>query len=199
MPLSTQSGVGMGNSVLYMSMSLDGYIAGPNETDDNGLGDGGDRLHEWVFPPEGEVNTRIVEEFMSTGAVVAGRGTFEPAEGWHGDHHDGVPIWVLSRRPVPTWASSMPLVSYTNDIAEAFGAARQAAGDKDVLVHGAATAQRAIAAGLLDEIEIPLIPVRLGAGRRLFEASGSPGRELERIRVLSGEGGVTHLRYRLRY
>jgi dihydrofolate reductase len=93
----------------------------------------------------------------------------------------------------------MPLVSYTNDIAEAFGAARQAAGDKDVLVHGAATAQRAIAAGLLDEIEIHLIPVLLGAGRRLFEASGSPGRELERIRVLSGEGGVTHLRYRLRY
>lgn len=189
----------MGDTVLYMSMSLDGYIAGPNETDDNGLGDGGDRLHEWVFPPEGAVNTRIVDEFMSTGAVVAGRGTFEPAQGWDGDHHDGVPIWVLSRRPVPAWASSMPLVTYTNDIAEAFREARRAAGDQDVLVHGAATAQRAIAAGLLDQIEIHLVPVLLGGGRRLFEASSRRPTELERIRALPGEGGVVHLRYRLRY
>ena len=97
----------MGNTVLYMSMSLDGFIAGPNEADDNGLGDGGDRLHEWVFPPEGGVNSQIVDEFMSTGAVVAGRGTFEPAEGWKGDHHSGVPIWVLSRRPAPDWARGM--------------------------------------------------------------------------------------------
>jgi dihydrofolate reductase len=189
----------MSSTVLYMSMSLDGYIAGPNETDENGLGDGGGRLHEWVFPPEGEVNTQIVDEFMSTGAVVAGRGTFEPAEGWHGDHHDAAPIWVLSRRPVPGWARSMPLVHYTNDIATAFSEARQAAGDRNVLVHGAATAQRAIAAGLLDEIEIHLIPVLLGDGRRLFEPSGAPQTDLERIRVLSGEGGVTHLRYRIRY
>jgi dihydrofolate reductase len=189
----------MSSTVLYMSMSLDGYIAGPNETDENGLGDGGGRLHEWVFPPEGEVNTQIVDEFMSTGAVVAGRGTFEPAEGWQGDHHDGAPIWVLSRRPVPGWARSMPLVHYTNDIATAFSEARQAAGDRNVLVHGAATAQRAIAAGLLDEIEIHLIPVLLGDGRRLFEPSGAPQTDLERIRVLSGEGGVTHLRYRIRY
>lgn len=189
----------MGSTVLYMSMSLDGYIAGPNETDDNGLGDGGDRLHEWVFPAEGSVNTQIVEEFMSTGAVVAGRGTFEPAEGWHGDHHAGVPIWVLSRRPIPEWASSMPSVHYTNDIAAAFREARRAAGDSDVLVHGAATAQRAISAGLLDEMEIHLIPTLLGHGRRLFEPLGSPRLDLERIRVLQGEGGVTHLRYRIRY
>jgi dihydrofolate reductase len=189
----------MGNTVLYMSMSLDGFIAGPNESDDNGLGDGGDMLHQWVFPPEGGVNTQIVEEFMSTGAVVAGRGTFEPAEGWHGDHHDGVPIWVLSRRPVPTWARSMPLVTYTNDIVVAFRDARLAAGDKDVLVHGAATAQRAIAAGLLDQIEVHLIPVLLGGGRRLFDAPRSSPRALERVRVLTGEGGVTHLRYRLLY
>jgi len=182
-----------------MSMSLDGYIAGPNETDDNGLGDGGGILHEWVFPPEGAANTQIVDEFMSTGAVVAGRGTFEPAEGWRGDHHDGVPIWVLSRRSVPAWADSMPLVTYTNDIVSAFAQARRAAGDKDVLVHGAATAQRAIAAGLLDQMEIHLVPVLLGAGRRLFDGDSSPRRGLERVRVLQGESGVTHLRYRLRY
>jgi dihydrofolate reductase len=189
----------VGSTVLYMSMSLDGFIAGPNETDDNGLGDGGDRLHEWVFPPEGGTNAQILDEFMSTRAVVAGRGTFEPAEGWHGDHHDGVPIWVLSRRPIPDWASSMPAVHYTNDIEAAFREARDAAGDKDVLVHGASTAQRALRAGLLDQMEIHLIPVLLGEGRRLFEHLGSQHQELERLRVITGEGGVTHLRYRIRY
>ena len=96
-------------TVLYMSMSLDGFIAGPNEGPDNGLGDGGHRLHEWALPgaeadrkaklaPRAGVNGQVVDEFMATGAVVAGRGTFEPAGGWGGDHHDGVPIWVLSRR-----------------------------------------------------------------------------------------------------
>lgn len=189
----------MGNTVLYMSMSLDGFIAGPNEADDNGLGDGGDRLHEWVFPPEGGVNSQIVEEFMSTGAVIAGRGTFEPADGWKGDHHNGVPIWVLSRRPAPDWTTSLPAVHYTNDIEVAFREARDAAGERDVLVHGAATAQRAIAAGLLDEMEIHVIPVLLGEGRRLFEELGRKHRELERLMVRAGEGGVTHLRYRLIY
>src|SRR5215204_1182883 len=99
----------MSATVLYMSMSLDGFIAGPNAGPGNGLGDGGERLHEWVLsggesgasgPPglvSGGVNGRIVDEFMATGAVVAGRGTFEPANGWSGDHHDGVPIFVLTR------------------------------------------------------------------------------------------------------
>jgi dihydrofolate reductase len=186
----------MGNSVLYMSMSLDGFIAGTNVTDDNGLGDGGDRLHEWVFPPEGGVNTQIVDEFMATGAVLAGRGTFEPARGWGGDHHDGVPIWVISRRPAPAWASGMQAVTYTSDIEAAFRGARSAAGEKDVLVHGASTAQRAIAAGLLDELEIHLVPVLLGAGRPLF-AADAPRVELELVRQLAGRD-VIHLRYRVR-
>ena len=189
----------MGNTVLYMSMSLDGFIAGPNETDDNGLGDGGDRLHEWVFPPKGGGNKQIVDEFMSTGAVVAGRGAFEPAGGWRGDHHNGVPIWVISGRPAPDWTSGMPAVHYTNDVEAAFREARIAAGERDVLVHGAGTAQRAISAGILDEMEIHLIPVLLGEGRRLFEQLGSEHRELEQVRVMSGEGGVTHLRYRIRH
>ena len=189
----------MGKTVLYMSMSLDGFIAGSDEDDDNGLGDGGERLHEWVFPPEGGVDTHIVDEFMSTGAVVAGRGTFEPAAGWRGDHHGGVPIWVVSRRGVPDWAGSMPTVHYTDDVEAAFRGARSAAAEKDVLVHGAGVAQRAISAGILDEMEIHLVPVLLGEGRRLFEHSGSEQRELERVRVLTGEGGVTHLRYRILY
>jgi dihydrofolate reductase len=199
----------MSSTVLYMSMSLDGFIAGPNEGPDNGLGDGGSRLHEWVLPGGGDdlaaaggrlrgVNRRIYDEFMSTGAVVAGRGTFEPAGGWGGDHHDGVPIYILSRNPAPAWAAQWPAVHYVSDLEAAVREAKHAAGEKNVLVHGAGIAQRALTAGLLDELEIHLVPVLLGAGRRLFEHLGSDQRELERLRVLEGEGGVTHLRYRVR-
>jgi dihydrofolate reductase len=192
----------MSATVLYMSMSLDGFIAGPNESPD--------RLHEWVFPgAEGGdfdaavqrlrgVNRQIYDEFMSTGAVIAGRGTFEPAGGWGGDHHDGVPIYILSRNPAPAWAAGWPAVHYVSDLEAAVRDAKQAAGDKNVLVHGAGIAQRALPAGLLDELEIHLVPVLFGAGRRLFEHLGVEQRELARVRVLEGEDGVTHLRLRVR-
>jgi dihydrofolate reductase len=192
-----------------MSMSLDGFIAGPNESPDNGLGDGGERLHEWVFQGAEDgleaaiarlrgVNRQIFDEFMSTGAVVAGRQTFEPAGGWGGDHHDGVPIYILSRNPAPAWAARWPAVHYVSNLEAAVRDAKHAAGEKNVLVHGAGIAQRALTAGLLDELEIHLIPVLFGDGRRLFEHLGVEPRELERIRVLEGEGDVIHLRYRVR-
>ena len=149
----------MAKTVLNMSMSLDGFIAGPNESVDNGLGDGGDRLHEWVFPDaEGGdfeaaaarltgVNRQLYDEFMSTGAVVAGRGTFEPAGGWGGDHHDGVPIFILSRHPAPAWTANWAGVRYVSDLGAAMREAKLAAGNKDVLVHGAGIAQRALHRG----------------------------------------------------
>ena len=192
----------MSKVVIDMSMSLDGFVAQPDQ--DPG------RLHEWVFPggDNGDmeaavarlagVNRQIYDEFMATGAVVAGRGTFEPAKGWGGDHHDGVPIWILSRHAAPEWVQKWPLVHYVQNLAEAMRAAKAAAGGKDVLVHGAGIAQRAIPAGLLDEIEIHLVPVLFGEGRRLFDHLGVTERELERVRVLEGEGGVVHLRYRVR-
>jgi dihydrofolate reductase len=195
----------MGATVLYMSMSLDGFIAGPNEGPGNGLGDGGDRLHEWIFagPPTGEggvpgrpsgVNGAVMDEVLETGAVIAGRGTFEPAGGWGGDHHDGVPIFILSRGPEDE--TRWPLVTYVSDVAEAMAAAKEAAGSRDVLVHGAGTAQLALAAGVLDEVQIHLVPVLLGEGRRLFENLGPEHIELEPTRVFEGEG-VTHLRFRV--
>jgi dihydrofolate reductase len=199
----------MGSSVLYMSMSLDGFIAGPNETMDHGLGDGGMRLHEWIFAgakpgevdPSGEhltgANKQIWDEMMATGAVVAGRGTFEPARGWGGDHHNGVPIYILSRHPAPEWAARWPLVHYVNDLGVAMQEAKRAASTRDVLVHGAGITQRALPAGLLDEIQIHLVPVLMGQGRRLFEGMDAKQRELQRVRVLEGDG-VTHLRYRVR-
>ena len=201
----------LSSTVLYMSMSLDGFITGPNVSPDNGLGDGGERLHEWVFSAaeDGDdfqaaiarlrgVNRQIYDESQSTGAVIAGRGTFEPAGGWGGDNHNGVPIFILSRHPAPAWAAKWPAVHYVSDLEAAVRDAKQAAGDKNVLVHGARIAQLALTAGLLDEIEIHLIPVLLSDGLRLFEHLGAEQRELERIRVLAGEGGVTHLRYRVR-
>ena len=196
----------MSATVLSMSMSLDGFIAGPNAGPGNGLGDGGHRLHDWVLAGAddgdvkgalaglGGVNGQVVDEFMSTGAVVAGRGTFEPAGGWSGDHHDGVPIFILSRRKSE---SEWPLVTYVDDVTTAMSEAKRAAGDKDVLVQGAGTAQLALAAGVLDELELHVIPVLFGQGRRLFENLPPEQIELERTRVLEGEGGVTHMHYRV--
>src|SRR5687767_14669709 len=125
-PQETQEGGAVSATVLYMSMSLDGLIAGPGI----GLGDGGQRLHDWVvanadagqaamFDGVTGVNRQIVDEFMATGAVVAGRGTFEPAGGWGGDHHDGVPIFILSRRARDGEAGRWPLVSYVDDVTSA--------------------------------------------------------------------------------
>jgi dihydrofolate reductase len=199
----------MSATVLYMSMSLDGFVAGPNEGPDNGLGDGGERLHEWAASVSGTpessggpvdrsgVNGQVVNEYMSTGAVVAGRGTFEPADGWSGDHHDGVPIFIYSRREPGIDIGQWPLVTYTDDLSAAISQAKQAAGDKNVLVHGAAVAQLALAAGLLDELELHVIPVLFGQGRRLFD-NLDPGQiELERTRILEAEDGVTHMHYRV--
>ena len=199
----------MSATVLYMSMSLDGFIAGPNEGPDNGLGDGGERLHDWLWGgepagpsgvPSGPsgVNGRVLGESLATGAVVAGRGTFEPAGGWGGDHHDGVPIFILSRDDPGIDIEGWPLVTYVSDVQTAMVEAKRAAGEKNVLVHGATTAQLALAAGLLDELEIHLVPVLLGQGRRLFENLGPEHTELERVRVIEGEGGMTHLHYRVR-
>ncbi len=196
----------MSSTVLYMSMSLDGFVAGPNERPDNGLGDGGLRLHEWfstgaptdhagVPGRPANVNGEIMDALMSTGAVLAGRGTVEPADYWGGDHHDGVPIFILSRTLGPE-ASRWPLVTYVSDVETAATLAKEAAGGKDVLVHGVGTAQGALAAGVLDELQIHLVPVLLGEGRRLFEHLGTDHIELEPIRVVEGPG-VTHLRYRV--
>jgi dihydrofolate reductase len=166
----------MSVTVLYMSTSLDGFVAGPNESVDNGLGDGGERLVEWEMATDeydsdvqgalrsGGVNGKVIDEFMSTGAVVAGRGTFEPAGGWGGDHHDGVPIFILTRHD-PSDLKQWPLVTYMSDVKDVMSRAKDAAGEKNVLVHGAGVAQLALAARVLDELELHVVPVLFGQGR----------------------------------
>jgi dihydrofolate reductase len=197
----------MSASMLYMSMSLDGFIAGPNEGPDNPTGDGGYRLHSWYLTHGGDdfkkvsmggVNGQVYGELMATGAVVAGRGTFEPAAGWDGDHHDGVPIFVYSRQEPGIDISQWPLVTYLSDLETAMTKARKAAGEKNVLVHGAATAQLALSVGMLAELELHVVPVLFGQGRRLFDNLDPEQIELERTRILEGEDGVIHMHYRVR-
>ena len=192
----------MSASVLYMSMSLDGYIAGPHDEPGNPGGDGFMRLHEWFVTPDGEIGRpsgpagQLIDEINATGAVLVGRRTAEQADHWSGDHH-GVPIFVLSHRPPDPSVANYPLVTYVTDgIASAMAQAKAAAGDRDVLAHGAYTAQRALEAGVLDELQIHQIPVLFGGGRRLFD--GLPSRvELEIVRVIDTPE-ATHIRYRVR-
>jgi len=131
-----------------------------------------------------------------TGAVLAGRNTVEQVDHWGGDHHDGVPIFVPSHRPPGPSVAKYPLVTYVTDgIASAMAQAKAAAGDRNVLVHGAYTAQAALAAGVLDELQVHQVPVLFGGGRRLFEVL--PGRvELEIVRVIDTPE-ATHIRYRI--
>jgi dihydrofolate reductase len=190
----------MSKSVLDMSVSLDGFVCGPNETPDNGLGDNGRRLHWWIreeveAEPEG-ANAQVMNELMGTGAVVAGRGTVEPAGWWKGDHHDGVPVFILTRTKTAADVEQWPLITVLDDAAEAITRAKEAAGDRDVLVHGVGCAQAALSAGVLDEVQLHLVPSILGEGRRLFEGIGAEPHEFELIRNVEGDG-VTHLRYRV--
>ena len=188
----------MAKSVLYMSMSLDGFITGPDDGPGNGLGAGGLRLHEWLGEPVDErphfdppgLSGQVFAELMATGAVVVGRKTFDFAGHWGGDHH-GVPIFVPTRGTPPQPQSDW--VHYLPDAATAMHEAKAAAGEQDVMVHGAGLAQSLLRENLLDELEISLIPVVLGDGRRLF---GADRIELELTRVLDAPG-VTHLRYRV--
>ena len=190
----------MSASVLYMSMSVDGYIAGPDDGPDNPGGDGFMRLHEWLAGgesgrppgPAGE----MYDQMEATGAVLVGRRTAEQA-GHYDGHHHGVPVVVVSRRPAPPSVAGYPLVRYvTSGIESAMAQAKAAAGDRDVLVHGAYTAQRALEAGVLDEVQIHQIPVLSGQGRRLFDVLPSAV-ELEIVRVVDTPE-ATHIRYRVR-
>jgi dihydrofolate reductase len=185
-----------------MSMSLDGYIAGPNDKPGNPGGDGFVRLHEWGLAPDAESHRtdgpagQLNDEIYATGAVLAGRRTVEQVDHWGGDHH-GVPIFVPSHRPPDPSVANYPLVKYVSDgIESTMAQAKAAAGDRNVLVHGAYTAQRALEAGVLDELQIHQVPVLFGAGRRLFELL--PFRvELEIVRVIDTPE-ATHMRYRVR-
>jgi dihydrofolate reductase len=214
----------MAKLILDISMSLDGFIAGPDQTLEEPLGKGGEQLHEWGFAARswreahglsgGETNadSEVIEESVGdAGATVMGRRMFSGGEGpweddpnadaWWGDeppfHH---PVFVLThhaREPV-TKQGGTTFTFVTDGIESALEQARAAAGDKNVAVGGGANvAQQYLRAGLLDEVQIHLAPVLLGDGVRLFEDHLGPERcEIECTRVIESPA-VTHLRYRV--
>jgi dihydrofolate reductase len=208
---------------LDISMSLDGFVAGPNQTLDQPLGEGGERLHEWVIRlaswrerhglsggeanPDDEV---VAESLRATGAVVMGRRMFsggdgpwadDPrADGWWGDEPPfHVPVFVLTHhaRDTVIKQGGTSFTFVTDGIEAALEQARAAADDKDVLLAGGASvAQQYLKAGLLDELQIHLVPVLLGGGVRLFDGLGPETIEIEATRVIPSEA-VTHLRFRV--
>ncbi len=185
----------MGSVVIDMSMSLDGYIAAPNDYPGQGLGEDGMRLHNWMFDDPSvfeRLYGNLVEE---TGAVIIGRRTYDnsiPEWGGKGPLED-VPCFVVTHDPPE---SADPVFTFVADgIESALAKAREAAGDKRIGLMGANVDQQFIAAGLVDEIRIHIVDVLLGGGRRLFDQL--PKRvELEQT-GLSQTDGVTHLEYRV--
>ena len=195
----------MNKIVLDMSMSVDGFIAGPHDSEEHGLGVGGELLHGWLadggvdpgsYRPTDDAGATVFDEMMATGAVITGRRTFEFAGGWAGDHHDGVPVFVLTH-VAPAEPAPRSVRYVTDGIASCVAQAKAAAGGRDILLHGAAAAQECLRAGLLDEMQLHLVPVLLGQGRRLFADLPPEHVELDLVRALDGPG-VQHLRYRVR-
>ena len=190
-----------------MAMSLDGFITGPLDDAQNPAGIDGMGLMDWLggggsgdeggevdgFRPT-DPNSRIVfDESLSTGAVITGKRTGDFAGYWGGDHHDGVPIFVPTHQPPAD--NPYERVHYVTDgIAACVEQAKAAAGDRDVMLHGAYTTQEALKAGVLDAIEIQLRPVLLGQGRLLFDGLPPEHIELDLVRTLEAPG-VLHLRY----
>ena len=196
--------------VIDMSMSLDGFVAGPDDGKADPLGKhGGEHVFDWyfsgneewrhpVFRPEPGVNRDEVDRmFAESGAFIFGRRTYEIADGWGGRHPvNGVPTFVLTHEPpadFPRGPSNLTFV--TDGIESAIRQARVAANGKDVKLGGTAPGKQALAAGLCDEIIVHLAPYLVGGGVRLFDALPD-GIRLEKLSVSDGPF-ATHLRYRV--
>jgi dihydrofolate reductase len=198
----------MGKVITGGSMSLDGYIAGPDES-------GFDLLFQWYGNGDVEVPTAspdvpplrlaatsaalLKEEWGNTGALVVGRRLYDLTHAWGGRHPMGVPTVVLTHRPPPDRpAADAHFVFVTEGIAAAVAKAKELAGSKNVGVNGGQMARQCLEAGLLDEVGIELVPVVLGGGTPLFAGLGATPAQFEGpIRVVEGTG-VTHLRYRVK-
>ena len=198
----------MGDVVVDLTVSLDGFIAGSGDGPDLPLGRGGEQLFTWMSagPESNRVEHRltppdaskvVVDEWMTdAGAIVSGRRTFDIAGGWKDGHPIDAPIFVVTHQ-APTHGEWSPRVSFVTDgLERALELAQVAAGDLKVSVCAADTAQQLLRAGMLDEIQISVVPLLLGAGVRLFDHLGPDPIVLEQIRVIESEG-VTHLRYRV--
>ena len=201
----------MGKVVTELSMSLDGFVAGPHDGPERPLGEGGERLFQWysrgdtavplpgtdmVFQVSRASAALLREEWDRLGAMVVGRRTFEIAKAWGGNPPGGGPCFVVTHTVPQEWVrEGSPFTFVTEGVENATRQAQHAAGEKHVAVSSAQIMQQCIQAGLLDELQIDLVPVLLGGGVRLFDHLGAAPIELERTRVVEAPG-VTHLRFR---
>ncbi|MCB9077621.1 MAG: dihydrofolate reductase family protein [Anaerolineaceae bacterium] len=197
--------------IFNITMSLDGFVSGPNDGPENGLGDGGDRLFEWYFSGDTEVpisDGRMVlkvsaqsakllkEAFATYGAGVWGRRTFDIAQAWSG-HPPGTPAFIVTHTVPQEWVKDgSPFIFVTDGVESAIRQAQEAAGDKDVVICTASILQQALKAGLVDEIYVDVAPVLLGSGVRLFDNLGTEAIKLECLRTIEAPG-VTHLGFRV--
>ena len=195
-----------------LSMSLDGFVAGPNDRADNPLGDGGERLFKWYSSGDTDLplpGTDMVfkvsrvsadflrESWLNIGASVTGRRTFDIAGAWGGKPPGGPPHFVVTHTVPQEWVKEgSPFIFVTDGVESAVKKAKQAAGDRNVDVMSANIVQQCITGGLLEEIQVDLVPVLLGGGVRLFDHLGTEPIELERVRVVEAPD-VTHLLYRI--
>jgi dihydrofolate reductase len=202
----------MGKVAMGLSMSLDGFIAGPNDGPELPLGEGGERLFAWysggdteyglpgtelVFRVSPQSAELLREAHSKMGAFVTGRSTFDITNGWGGNPPLGVPTFVVSHTVPQEWVyEGSPFTFVTDGVESAVEQAREVAGDKDVAVGAASIVQQCLRAGLLDEIHIDLVSVLLGDGVQLFEHLGTGPIELESTQVIEG-AGVTHLTFRV--
>ena len=200
----------MGKIVFDISMSLDGYVAGPDDGPELGLGVGGERLHEWVVElaswrephglEGGETNasSEVAEGMSASGAVIVGKRMFDNAHGWGDEPPFGKPVFVLThtaREPLTKGDTTFTFV--TDGIESAVEQAKAAAGEKDVGIGGgASTAQQALKAGLVDEVRLTFAPILLGGGVALFDGLEPDDVELEVTRVVEGPK-ATHVQYRV--
>ena len=191
-----------------MAMSVDGFVAGPNQSFDEPFGEGIDgRLHRWMFD-EPEANAAAIEAITAARAYIMGRNMFSPGRGawdeqwtgwWGEDPPYHAPVFVLTHHPrAPlTMQGGTTYTFVTDGIESALAQAREAAGDGDVAIAGGAhTVNQYLAAGLIDELRLHVAPVVIGAGERLFDGVGQLELELER-RDAAATDLVTHLTYRV--
>jgi dihydrofolate reductase len=202
----------MGKVMVRLSMSLDGFIAGPNDGPENSLGDGGEQLFRWysggdiVFEwPSGTMTSKVpavsaanLREMTPTiGALVTGRRTFDIARAWNGRHPLDVPVVVMTHVIPEEWKGKGSIFTFVSDgVESAIARAQKIAGNRHVSVSAASITQQCLNAGLLDEIHLDLVPVLLGGGVRLFDHLDIEPIELERMQVIEAPG-VTHLTFRV--
>ena len=201
----------MGKVTFNMTMSLDGFVAGPNDSPEKGLGDGGEGLFNWYFSGDTDVymsegvpplkvskqSADILKDAISTiGAGIWGRRTFDIAHAW-GGHPPGSPAFIVTHHVPQEWVKDgSPFIFVTDGVESAVRQAKEAAGDKDVMICTANILQQAIKAGLVDEIHVDVAPMLLGGGVSLFDHLGTGPINLERIRAVEAPG-VTHLGFRI--